>query len=37
MDLPGTYRLEAYNYLGPPGGAVDVALESFDSAGEPGS
>ncbi len=34
---PGTYRLEVYNYAGPPGNAVDVAMEFFNSAGVRGT
>jgi hypothetical protein len=35
--LPGKYRLEVHNYLGPPGNDVAIALTFFDSAGTAGS
>ena len=35
--LPGKYRLQVHNYLGPPGNEVAISLTFFDSAGNPGT
>ena len=35
--LPGHYRLEVHNWLGPPGNEVAISLTFFDSAGNPGT
>ena len=35
--LPGKYRLQVHNYLGPPGNEVAIALTFFNTLGEPGS
>jgi len=34
--LPGHYRLEVQNFLGPPANEVAIALTFFNTAGEPG-
>jgi hypothetical protein len=35
--LPGHYRLEVHNFLGPPANEVAVLLTFFDSEGNAGS
>jgi hypothetical protein len=35
--LPGKYRLQVHNYLGPPGNEVAIKLTFFNTEGEPGS
>ncbi|HEU0024075.1 MAG TPA: CocE/NonD family hydrolase C-terminal non-catalytic domain-containing protein, partial [Thermoleophilaceae bacterium] len=35
--VPGHYRLEVHNWLGPPGNDVAIMLTFFDSAGNPGT
>jgi len=35
--LPGHYRLEVHNFLGPPGNEVAIKLTFFDSDGNPGT
>jgi hypothetical protein len=34
--LPGTYRIEVHNWLGPPGNLVSVTATFYNSAGQPG-
>jgi predicted acyl esterase len=33
---PGTYRIEVHNWAGPPGTAVELAIDFFNQAGEKG-
>ncbi len=35
--LPGHYRLEVHDFLGPPGNEVAIALTFFNTEGQPGS
>jgi hypothetical protein len=35
--LPGHYRLEVHNFLGPPANEIAIALTFFNTDGEPGS
>ena len=35
--LPGHYRLEVQNFLGPPGNEVAIALTFFNTLGQPGT